>query len=40
MDIPDMLIGMDVLRKLHLYIAFGEAKLYVTDAAAQPAPAQ
>jgi predicted aspartyl protease len=37
MDIPDMIIGMNVLRKLHLYIAFGEAKLYVTDASGQPA---
>jgi hypothetical protein len=27
-------IGMDVLSKLHLYIAFGERKLYVTPAAA------
>ncbi len=35
MDVPDMLIGMNVLRKLHIYIAFGEAKLYVTDASAQ-----
>jgi len=42
MDIPDMIIGMNVLRKLHLYIAFGEAKLYVTDASgtapASPSP--
>jgi predicted aspartyl protease len=38
MVIPDMLIGMNVLRKLHVYVAFGEAKLYVTDASfsAQP----
>ena len=28
----DMLIGMDVLRKLHLYIAFGERKMYVSPA--------
>ena len=27
---PTMLIGMNVLRKLHLYIAFKERKLYVT----------
>jgi hypothetical protein len=27
-------IGMDVLRKLHLFIAFGERKLYVTPASA------
>jgi predicted aspartyl protease len=31
----EMTIGMDVIRKLHLYIAFGERKLYVTPAAAQ-----
>jgi len=40
MDIPDMIIGMNVLRRLHLYIAFGEAKLYVTDASATAQPAQ
>jgi predicted aspartyl protease len=34
----DMIIGMDVLRKLHLYIAFGERKIYVAPASA-PAPA-
>lgn len=28
---PDMLIGMDVLRQLHIYIAFAEEKLYVTE---------
>lgn len=30
---PQLTIGMDVLRKLRLYIAFGERKLYVTPAA-------
>ena len=29
---PDMLIGMDVLRHLHLYIAYKEEKLYITPA--------
>ena len=29
---PDLLIGMDVLSKLHLYIAYKERKLYVTAA--------
>jgi hypothetical protein len=29
---PDMIIGMDVLRRLHIYIATGEQKLYVTEA--------
>jgi hypothetical protein len=44
MNISDMIIGMDVLRKLHIYIAFGERKMYVSPAsppaaaaAAQPA---
>jgi predicted aspartyl protease len=40
LNIPDMVIGMDVLRKLHIYMAFGEAKLYVTDASAQAAAAR
>jgi predicted aspartyl protease len=31
---PKMLIGMDILRHLHLYIAYREQKLYVTDASA------
>jgi hypothetical protein len=30
---PDVTIGMDVLRHLHLYFAFAERKLYVTSAA-------
>ncbi len=30
--IPDLTIGMDVLHQLHVYIAFGEKKLYVTAA--------
>ena len=29
-DAPDMLIGMDVLKKLHLYIAFNEEKIYIS----------
>lgn len=32
-------IGLDVLRKLHLYVAYGENKLYITPASA-PAAAQ
>jgi predicted aspartyl protease len=31
---PVMLIGMDVLRHLHIYIAYNEKKLYVTPATA------
>jgi hypothetical protein len=32
---PDITIGMNVLRKLHLYFAFGERMLYVSAAASQ-----
>jgi len=32
--LPDMLIGMDILRHLHLYIAYREQKLYVSAASA------
>lgn len=31
---PDMTIGMDVLSKLHIYVAYKERKLYLTAAAA------
>lgn len=34
MNVPDMIIGMDVLRKLHVYIAFGEKKMYISPATA------
>jgi predicted aspartyl protease len=37
-SIQDMLIGMDVLRKLHVYFAFGERKMYVSPAS-EPVPA-
>lgn len=30
--IPDLALGMDVLRQLHLYVAFAQGKLYVTPA--------
>jgi predicted aspartyl protease len=30
--IPDLALGMDVLRQLHIYVAFGQNKLYVTPA--------
>lgn len=36
---PVMLIGMNILRRLHLYVAFGERKMYVTPAPASPPPA-
>ena len=32
--LDDMILGMDILRRLHLYIAYREKKLYVTPAAA------
>ena len=31
---PDLIIGMDVLRQLHVYFAFGENKLYASMASA------
>jgi len=31
-DAADMLIGMDVLKKLHIYMAFGERRLYISSA--------
>jgi hypothetical protein len=34
-DSPDITIGMNVLRKLHLYFAFGERVLYMSAASAQ-----
>ena len=35
-DQADMLIGMDILKKLHLYIAFGEEKLFISEASTPP----
>ncbi len=37
-EVPPMLLGMDVLRHLHVYIAYKEKKLYITPAS-QPAAA-
>jgi hypothetical protein len=34
---PELTVGMDVLRHLHLYIAFDEHKLYISAAGAPPA---
>lgn len=36
---PPMLIGMNILSKLHLYIAFSENRIYMTPAAAPAQPA-
>lgn len=35
-DFASLLLGMDVLRQLHLYIAYREGKLYVSSAEARP----
>jgi len=37
---PSMLIGMNILSKLHLYIAFSEHKIYITPASAPAQPPQ
>jgi predicted aspartyl protease len=31
-SLPDVIIGMDVLRHLHLYVAFGQKMIYVSKA--------
>jgi hypothetical protein len=36
--LPDVIIGMHVLRKLHLYMALREGKLYFTEASAPASP--
>jgi predicted aspartyl protease len=36
--LSEVIVGMDVLAKLHLYFAFKEHKLYITEASAAPAP--
>ena len=36
---PDLSIGMDVIRQLHIYVATKEDKLYITAADAPPAAA-
>lgn len=30
--VPELTLGMDVLHQLHLFIVFGQNKLYVTSA--------
>ena len=37
-DRADMLIGMDIVRKLHLYIAFGESRIFISEASTPPKP--
>jgi hypothetical protein len=29
--LPEVIVGMDVLRNLHIYIAFKEKKIYITQ---------
>lgn len=40
LDFTPLIIGLDVLRKLHIYIAYDEKKLYVTGANATRTPPQ
>jgi hypothetical protein len=35
-DRPDLLIGMNILKKLHIYIAFDENKSYISEASTPP----
>lgn len=35
---PELIIGMNVLRKLHVYMAFREKRLYISEASNAPAP--
>jgi hypothetical protein len=35
--LDQMILGMDILHRLHLYIAYKEQKLYITPAALPPA---
>jgi hypothetical protein len=37
-DVPDMVLGMDVLRHLHIYLSLKENRMYFS-AEAPPAPA-
>lgn len=43
-NVPALVVGLNILRKLHLYIAYNERKIYFTAAEASivaesPAPA-
>jgi len=39
-DRADLLIGMDIIKKLHLYVAFDEKKIYISEASTPPKPAE
>ena len=39
MKLPELIVGMNVLRKLHIYVAFGENRMYVSPASPVPAAA-
>jgi predicted aspartyl protease len=36
--VPQLIIGMDILRKLHVYFAFREHRMYVSDASSNSSP--
>ena len=38
LTLPEVIVGMDVLTKLHVYIALKEKKLYITEAGNPPKP--
>ena len=38
LKLPEVIVGMDGLTKLHVYFAQGERKLYITDAGAPAKP--
>jgi predicted aspartyl protease len=40
LTLPEVIVGMDVLSKLHMYIAFRERRVYLTEASAPPTPAR
>jgi hypothetical protein len=37
-DVPDMVLGMDVLRHLHIYLSLKENRMYFNASATPPAP--
>ena len=37
-DVPDMVLGMDVLRHLHIFLSLKENRMYFSTGAAPSAP--
>jgi len=37
-DVPDMVLGMDVLRHLHIYLSLKEKRMYFSAGAPAPVP--